>query len=77
MLCTASSHSVFDLCRRPFYGCARRLLFVHKETPGTRLPPPEVYKSHILNGTINKLYITWIMLELLAQIKKILRYAMW
>ena len=21
----------------PFYGCARRLLFVHKETPGTRL----------------------------------------
>ena len=37
MLCTASSHFVFDLCRRPFYGCARRLLFVHKETPGTRL----------------------------------------
>ena len=32
MLCTASSHFVFDLCRRPFYGCARRLLFVHKET---------------------------------------------
>ena len=37
MLCTASSHFVLDLCRRPFYGCARRLLFVHKETPGTRL----------------------------------------
>ena len=37
MLCTASSHFLFDLCRRPFYGCARRLLFVHKETPSTRL----------------------------------------
>ena len=37
MLCTASSHFLFDLCRRSFYGCARRLLFIHKETPGTRL----------------------------------------
>ena len=37
MLCTVSSHFVFDLGRRPFYGCAGRLLFVQKETPGTRL----------------------------------------
>ena len=39
--------------------------------------PPEVYKSHILNRSFNKLYITCILIELLAQIKKILRYAMW
>ena len=47
MLCTASSHFVFDLCMRPFYGCARRLLFVHKETPGTRLSLTyAAYKMH-------------------------------
>ena len=41
------------------------------------LPPPSVYKFHILMERFNKLYITCILLELRAQIKKILRFAMW
>ena len=50
MLCTASSHFVFDLCWRPFYGCAGRLLLVHKETPGTRLSGTKRYKTLALSN---------------------------
>ena len=59
MLCTASSHFVLDLCRRPFYGCARRLLFVHKETPGTRLQSAHlmILSIHLVKGDISRFFI--------------------
>ena len=50
MLCTASSHFVFDLCRRPFYGCARTQRDAGYQTTNPYVHRPVVVKRAVIGS---------------------------